>query len=323
MHPSIAVVIPAFNSESTINTAIVSALSQSRPPEEVIVVDDGSTDATAEIVRSYGTVVKLISQANQGSAVARQTGTDASSSDFIAYLDADDWWPIDKLSVCSLILAHEQVDFLLADLQRAHPGSPPESYLPRNSTFFPRMWNFLNNHEVSSDIPGLYRIPPALGLSLLLDGFPVFPSTALIRKSVIQTVGGWDARFRRCQDFDLGLRIARQFPLHYLDQVQAILGLHDINYDAHPYVVKQLEGDIRVLEAHYNAEPIESPYRQQIAKALSRKMYSLGNSHLNAGNTLQARKAYRRAVHWPGKRMHAIFKLVLSMQPWSKQNSLY
>ncbi len=315
MYPTIAVVIPAFNSASTISAAIISVLTQSAPPDEIIVVDDGSTDATAEVVSSFGNVIKLLAQVNQGSAVARQTGTEAATSDYIAYLDADDWWPIDKLAVCRLILAHEKIDFLIADLQRARPDDPPEAYLPKNSTFFPRVWKYLDRHEVSTAIPDLYRMSSETGLSLLLDGFPVFPSTALIKRDVVQAVGGWDARFRRCQDFDLGLRIARRFPLHYLFRVQAILGLHDVNNDAYTYVVKQLEGDIRVLEAHFEAELPKSPYRQQIAKALARKLYSLGNTHSNAGKTMPARQAYYRAMYWPGKRLYTLCRWVLTLRP--------
>lgn len=313
--PSIAVVIPAFNSAATIRNAIVSALTQTEPAEEIIVVDDGSMDATAEVVRGFGPAVRLITQPNQGPAVARQTGTDAANSDYIAYLDADDWWPSDKLSVCRAILAQEDIQFLLADLQRAHLGDPPEAYLPRNSTFFPWARQYLNGHKANASIADLYRLPQDIGLCLLLDGFPVFPSTALIRREVVLTVGGWDGRFRRCQDFDLELRIARRFPLHYLDRVQAILGLHEGNTDASAYVIKQTQGDIRVLEAHFVAEPEASDYRQQVARALARKYCGLGYGYRKAGQRRLARKAYYRALRWPGKRLHALLRWVLLWRP--------
>lgn len=314
-HSSIAVVIPAFNSAATISNALVSVLTQTEPPEEIIVVDDGSTDATGEIVRGFGSAVRLITQPNQGSAVARQTGTVAATCDYIAYLDADDWWPTDKLSVCRAILAHEEIDFLLADLQRARPGDTPAAYLPRNTTFFPWARQYLDGHRADAGIADLYRLPPDIGLSLLLDGFPVFPSTALIKREVVLSVGGWDARFRRCQDFDLGLRIARRFPLYYLDRVQAILGLHEVNKDARAYVIKQTQGDISVLEAHFAAESLESPYRQEVAKALARKCCSLGYSYRKAGQTKLARRAYYRALQWPGKRLHALCRWALLLRP--------
>ncbi|HRD68478.1 MAG TPA: glycosyltransferase [Candidatus Competibacter sp.] len=312
MHqPSIAVVIPAFNSATTISGALDSALNQAEPPEEIIVVDDGSTDATKEVVRGFGSAVRLITQPNQGAAVARQTGTEAATTDYIAYLDADDWWPSDKLSLCRFILTREEIYFLLADLQRARPGGLPVTYLPRNITFFPWARQYLDEYRVSGNIADLYRLPSELGLFLLLRGFPVFPSTALIKREVVLGVGGWDARFRRCQDFDLGLRIARRFPLHYLDQVQAILGLHEVNSDASAYVIKQTQGDIRVLKAHFAAEPPESLYRQQVAQALARKCCNLGYFYRKTGEMAQARQAYRHALQWPSRRFHAFLRWAL------------
>lgn len=314
-HPSIAVVIPAFNSAATISNALISAINQSEPPDEIIVVDDGSTDATGNIVRSFGPTVRLITQPNQGSAVARQTGTEAATCAYIAYLDADDWWPADKLSVCKSILMDEEIHFLLADLQRARPNDPPAEYLPRNITFFPWAKQFFDGHQANIGIADLYRLPSQVGLSLLLHGFPVFPSTALVKRSVVLNVGGWDARFRRCQDFDLGLRIARRFPLHYLDRVQAILGLHEGNNNASTYVIKQTQGDIHVLEAHLAAEPLESPYRQQVARALARKCCNLGYFYRKIGEPRLARHAYYRALQWPSKRLHALCRWTLLLRP--------
>lgn len=92
MPQSISVVIPTYNYGEFIATAIRSALSQTHPPNEIIVVDDGSTDDTRESVSQFGESVKYIHQANQGVSVARNRGVEESSGDFIAFLDADDFW---------------------------------------------------------------------------------------------------------------------------------------------------------------------------------------------------------------------------------------
>jgi hypothetical protein len=90
-------VIPAWNAAETIARAIASALGQTAPPIEIIVVDDGSTDRTAEIVGSIGGTVRLIRQANAGGECARNRGIAAASGEFIALLDADDIWLPEKL----------------------------------------------------------------------------------------------------------------------------------------------------------------------------------------------------------------------------------
>ncbi|HOM77565.1 MAG TPA: glycosyltransferase family A protein, partial [Anaerohalosphaeraceae bacterium] len=89
---SISVVIPAYNCQAYIRRAIDSVLGQSRPADEIIVVDDGSTDGTAEAVRTYGAKVILIQQENAGVSAARNAGIRAASGDWIAFLDADDEW---------------------------------------------------------------------------------------------------------------------------------------------------------------------------------------------------------------------------------------
>jgi glycosyltransferase involved in cell wall biosynthesis len=94
---SFAAVIPTYQREGTVSRAISSALAQTHPPAEVVVVDDGSTDSTAEVVRRFGPPVRLISQRQSGSAAARNRGVEEASSDWIAFLDSDDCWENDHL----------------------------------------------------------------------------------------------------------------------------------------------------------------------------------------------------------------------------------
>lgn len=89
---TIAAVIPAYQRERTIERAIRSALEQTRAPDELIVVDDGSTDGTRSIVDTFGSQVVYHYQANQGAAAARNTGIELASSRWIAFLDSDDYW---------------------------------------------------------------------------------------------------------------------------------------------------------------------------------------------------------------------------------------
>src|SRR5262245_17269465 len=90
-NPLVSILIPAFNSERWIQESIVSALGQSWPNKEVIVVDDGSSDTTYEVAQAFESRgVKLISQPNRGAAAARNTAYAHSSGDYIQWLDADD-----------------------------------------------------------------------------------------------------------------------------------------------------------------------------------------------------------------------------------------
>ena len=94
----ISCVIPVYNGERFLAEALDSALGQSRPPDEVIVVDDGSTDATPEVIAHYAGRVTYLRQDNAGHAAARNRGVAASRGDLVAFLDADDLWHPEKLA---------------------------------------------------------------------------------------------------------------------------------------------------------------------------------------------------------------------------------
>jgi GT2 family glycosyltransferase len=94
---SVSVVIPVYDKERYLRETIDSVLAQTRGPREIVVIDDGSTDRSAEVAASYGSAIQLIRQANAGESSARNRGIDASSSDWIALLDGDDVWEPDRL----------------------------------------------------------------------------------------------------------------------------------------------------------------------------------------------------------------------------------
>jgi len=94
---TVSVVIPVFDGERFLGPAIESVLGQTRPPEEVLVVDDGSTDGSAAVAAKFGGRVRLLRQANQGAAAARNLGVSAAVGTWLAFLDADDRWEEGKL----------------------------------------------------------------------------------------------------------------------------------------------------------------------------------------------------------------------------------
>lgn len=113
MSASITVVFPACNAEKTVETTVLSVLAQTDQPEEIIVVDDGSRDGNSSAIEKFGNRVILLRQENQGAAMARQTGTEAATSDYIGYLDAGDWWPKNKIQRCRELITVEDIDFML------------------------------------------------------------------------------------------------------------------------------------------------------------------------------------------------------------------
>lgn len=118
--PGISVVIPVYNRERTIGRSIESVLAQRRPPAEIVVVDDGSTDGTADAVASYRRHVRYVSQPNGGASAARNRGVADARSPWVAFLDSDDHWLDDHLARMSdaLVATAGAAGFYFADCRR-------------------------------------------------------------------------------------------------------------------------------------------------------------------------------------------------------------
>ena len=109
-------IIPAFNASATLRQAVDSVLAQTYAPHEIIVIDDGSTDTTAEVACSYGTRVTLVSQGNSGVSAARNAGARAASAEWLCFLDADDWYYPERLAAyAAMIREVPDLDFLTGD----------------------------------------------------------------------------------------------------------------------------------------------------------------------------------------------------------------
>ncbi|GMR21653.1 MAG: hypothetical protein BMS9Abin36_2257 [Gammaproteobacteria bacterium] len=123
--PRFSVIIPAYNSAATLAKAVESVIEQSWPAHEIIVIDDGSTDDTLQVARGFGDRVRVIHQSNAGVSMARNRGAEAATGDWLAFLDADDWYYPDRLRWhAEWIASDTSLDFLTGDYEyRREDGS--------------------------------------------------------------------------------------------------------------------------------------------------------------------------------------------------------
>ena len=207
--PKVSVVIPTYNCDRYLAEAIGSVLSQSYSKTEVIVVDDGSTDRTAELLQHYvqqdGDRVRSFHQPNQGVAIARNHGIQMAKGDWIAFLDADDFFLPDKLAAQMAIAEANP------DLGIVHSG-----------------WNRVDPQgQLLVSITPWQQIP-RLDLESWLRWKPVLPSAMLFRRDWLIRSGGFDPRFPPAEDTELVLRLARMgCAATWLEQVT-------VGYRQHP-----------------------------------------------------------------------------------------
>ncbi len=200
----ISVVIPSYNRRHTLERALESAFAQTSPVDEVILVDDGSTDGSAEMVAQAYAAVKIIRQPNLGVSAARNRGINAARFDWIALLDSDDSWLPEKIARI-----------------RAAQAQHPEFVLFHSDEIWMRRGvrvNPMNKHRKS----GGWIFEHCLPLCA------ISPSASVIRKSVLLESGLFDPALPACEDYDLWLRLCHRYPVYYLEQALIVkYGGHD------------------------------------------------------------------------------------------------
>lgn len=205
----VSVVIPAWNAGRWLRETLESALAQTLPAREIIVVDDGSSDDTAAIASAFAPHVTLIRQANAGGPAARNRGIAASSGEFIALLDNDDLWHTGKLAAQLAIMeADPTIGLVFCDYE-SFDGPDAPNGLARGPVL-----ESLTTHQITQD--GRRITDPNTALRLLDDLYCQIPSTWLLRRSTFDASGGFDLRLRSGgEDLNLAVRIALRAPLAY------------------------------------------------------------------------------------------------------------
>ncbi len=246
---NITVVIPTYNRYDFLKRAIVSVISQTYKVKEIVVVDDGSSDSTSQILQDFPNI-KYIFQKNSGVSSARNLGIKNASHEWIAFLDSDDEWYESKLEE-QVVFHKAQSDVLMSytDEEWIRDG-------------------------VSVKIPKKFR---KIGLNPFNENLSfcnIAPSSALIHKTLFKSVGVFDESLDVCEDYDLWLRIALHYKIALVDKklIKKYAGHKDQlsfkHWGMDRFRVITLE---KLLEKSKN---IESSKHQLIEKELLKK-YSL------------------------------------------------
>ena len=218
--PTVTAVLPVYNGEQYVAEALEAILSQTRPPDEVVVVDDGSTDGTPEILRRFGSEIRVIEQANQGHVGAMNRLFTEARGDYVAKCDADDIWEADKLE-CQLeaVRANPEVDIVVTGATFFGMVEGPRVSFPQAGV--------LDRRELSRR---LYR-----------RNF-VCASSPLVRRALYGRLGPFDGALA-CEDYDFWLTAVAAGAVFFYDPRLLV------RYRVHPGQVSQNE--LRMREGVY------------------------------------------------------------------------
>lgn len=190
----ISVIIPTFNRIDLLKRAIDSVLNQSIKPYDIIVVDDGSTDDTSEMIQQKYKSINLIQQKNSGVSAARNNGIKNAQGDWIALLDSDDEWKKNKLE--------EQVNKLT--------DNPKYDFCHTNEIWI-RNGIRVNQKKRHKKYGGFI-------FDKCLDICRISPSSVLFNKNILNHVGWFDEKLPVCEDYDLWLRITADYEILFIDK---------------------------------------------------------------------------------------------------------
>jgi glycosyltransferase involved in cell wall biosynthesis len=191
--PQVSVIIPTYNRAGCLRDAVDSVLAQGFGSFELIVVDDGSSDATPQLLRGYGDSIRVLRQENRGVSAARNAGIASGRGELIAFLDSDDIWLPGKLA-----------------LQVAFFRQNPEIFICQTEELWVKNGRRVNPGKRHRKRGGMI-FEPSLELCL------VSPSAVMLRRELFERVGLFDERLPACEDYDLWLRVSSRFPVALIE----------------------------------------------------------------------------------------------------------
>ena len=215
MSDKVSAIIPVYNCERFIRDAVESALCQTHPCHEVIVVDDGSTDGTAGVLKQYASTGRItyIYQENKGNAAARNTGLRSATGDYIAFLDSDDFWHDEKIErQLACLRANTEAALVFCDEYRIYGDADPVKHPAK-----------------IDDGEDLFE-------KFLVICYTTI-SSVMMKREVLEKIGVFNENMRYNVDYELMLRALSRFRMVYLPEYLLTRRKHDGSLTAKHYYV--------------------------------------------------------------------------------------
>ncbi|MGJ5676625.1 MAG: glycosyltransferase [Nostochopsis sp.] len=252
--PEASIVIPAYNSEKTIKQTIESVLCQTFTDFELIIINDGSTDLTLEVISQFqDSRIKVFSFENAGGNVSRNRGLERATGEFVSFLDADDIWTPDKL---------ESQFYALQTNPQATVAYSWTDYIDEQGKFLLSGTHITANGNVYEQ--------------LIISNFLENGSNPLIRREALVKLGGFDEDLTAAQDWDMWLRLAQNFDFIAVPHVQILYRISANSLSTN--LVRQEKASLHVLEkacskniqdlTHLKNKSLTNLYKYLTCKAL-------------------------------------------------------
>lgn len=325
LRPSlVSVVIPAYNAANTLAATLDSALAQTYPNLEVIVVDDGSTDATGEVLRNYEGKVRLVRKANGGLASARNAGCAFAKGKYVALLDADDLCMPERIGVqVQFMQSHADAILCSSEFSAFDEDGPLESTfaaryyakLARTPGSVGAIYQQQESQEISRWLRGSQHFPVYCPILIghvyheLVQGNFIHPPTVLFRRELLSSHGMFNERVRNQCDWEWLVRVARTGRVGYIDRPLLNYRLSETQLSGSRH---RLTVSLDILMIRENFARVDPELMRLGRNTFGR---SIGTASINAADALvetdrwQALRLLRKALHH-GVVDKSLFKVV-------------
>lgn len=293
--PLVSVIIPAFNAAAYVLETLQTVADQAYGPLEIILVDDGSTDATVALVHKHYPQVQIISQPNAGVAAARNIGLRAATGEFICLLDADDGWYPGKL--------HAQVNYLQQHPETGAVYHAWQVWPPDDAGNFQPMAIPEVQDASAIDAEKSGWIYPQLLMECI-----VHTSTLMLRREWLEKVGFFNAELKIGEDYDYWLRLSR------LTRIDKLAGLYSFYRGSPGSLTRQMKTvnyEYEVVKAAVRQWGLSAPDGRELSKAgfeqrLSQLAFDFAYGHFHQGSVRLARQAAWQAFKHDSRRYRAL-----------------
>lgn len=273
--PFVSIILPTFNRADVISRAIESVLNQTYSAYELIIVDDGSTDKTVELVSQYGSGIRYIKQSNSGVSAARNAGIRASTGQYIAFIDSDDAWMADKLAIQVKYFQdneHLKIGLVCTDV----------NLIGLDGNRFEKKRKARRSASCVIDFMTLLK-DPYLGLP-----------TVMVRADLVSNNNVFDETLKTAEDIDLYLRLGMNHSIGYIHNklVEVYVSQNSLSDSAQSY-----QDNIQVMERYRNSCQL-TDYKQLYNCVLHSIYMDYAKYLLWTGRTKQCRDIISRSFSY-------------------------
>jgi glycosyltransferase involved in cell wall biosynthesis len=296
--PEVSVIMPTYNCSLYIGEAVDSVLCQTYQNFELIIVDDGSTDETQNVLQRYKNDPRIKYERIKHSgkpSIARNIAIQMASGKYIAFCDADDIFFENMLShKIEFYQRYPDAGFIFTDYVNFHATKGNKncdrlSYFQKQDDFKKKL---IANY-IKDRFETFYLFTPQIRQHLLAKLF-VHTSTVMVPKYVIEKVGRFNETLIYGEDWDLWLRILKKYPCGYIDDILCYKRIWEksLTMNQRQFLIKSMFFQKRFLKT----EPLSSEHIKLIKQSLSVKAYAIGYQSFKEGNTMDARRWFWESV---------------------------